>query len=124
MAVTVLVADVKELLSVSSDISDADITSIIVTANILVERIAVADSTVPAATLTDIERWLAAHFVDVARQRQGKSEAIDGSSQSIGGQYGKGLDFTPYGQMAILLDTTDTLANLSVTASAATLDVD
>ena len=67
-----------------------------------------------AARLKEIERWLAAHFVaineDAARI---SSETVGRSNISYGGQFGLGLQHTRYGQQAIILDITGTLASKS-----------
>lgn len=62
--------------------------------------------------LTEIERWVAAHMVASTRERVSKEEGAGGAYIKYIGEWGKGLDGTSHGQMAIMLDTTGTLAAL------------
>jgi hypothetical protein len=66
-------------------------------------------------TLTEIEQYLAAHFLTL-RDPRIKSEDIAGEyrvSYQIGGD-GEGLAATMYGQTAVALDTTGTLGRLNL----------
>ena len=63
-------------------------------------------------TLKEIERYLAAHALNVQDQRV-KSVGVDVLSESYQGQWGMGLNGTSYGQMAILLDTSGTLGKIA-----------
>lgn len=61
------------------------------------------------ARLTQIETWLAAHFVAIRDQRA-KSMSISGEgSVTYQGETGMGLNATLYGQQAMMLDTSGTL---------------
>ena len=62
--------------------------------------------------LTEIERWVAAHMIASTRERTAKEEQAGGAQIKYTGQWGTGLDGTSYGQMAVMLDTTGTLAAL------------
>jgi len=65
--------------------------------------------------LKEIERWLAAHFLSV-RVPMKKSQSIDGTSETyhVPGVSMKGLESSLYGQQALLLDSSGTLANLGL----------
>jgi len=94
------------------DIIDTDLetlTPFIDAASQLVDGI----SGLGAATLKEIERWLAAHFVAIRDQRTAK-DSVGDSSHTYGGKTGMGLDFTSYGQMAKALDTTGYLATVGI----------
>lgn len=74
-----------------------------------------------AATLTDIETFLAAHFASLKDPRA-KSENIAGEySYTVQGETGKNLDATYYGQMAKMLDTTGTLDTIAANLKKATI---
>ncbi len=62
-------------------------------------------------TLKLIELYLAAHFVDL-RTRQLKSEKLGDATDSYAGIFGKGLEFTSWGQQAKILDKCGILASL------------
>lgn len=69
-----------------------------------------------------IERWLAAHFFCMLVERRAKSEAVTGVagvSASYEGLTRLGLEYTPYGQHAKLLDYAGNLAELEVEQAAA-----
>jgi hypothetical protein len=61
------------------------------------------------ALLTEIERWVAAHMVSHTRERQIKKAGAGGAEVEYTGFWGKGLNGTSYGQMAVMLDTSKTL---------------
>lgn len=65
------------------------------------------------AILKEIERWLSAHLVAISRERPSKEEGAGGAFIKYTGEWGKGLSSTSYGQTAIALDTSGTLASLS-----------
>ena len=55
--------------------------------------------------------WLAAHFISIREPRE-KSFKIGDASVTFEGTTGMGLRFTRYGQTAIMMDTSGTLAEL------------
>lgn len=62
--------------------------------------------------LAEIQAQLAAHFISIGREPQVKSESIGGeASATYRGVTGQGLKATLYGQAAIDLDCSGTLAN-------------
>jgi hypothetical protein len=69
---------------------------------------------------TEIERWLAAHFMAVAEGSALAERRIgDTTLRYHTPKVGLGLDATLYGQQVMLLDTTGTLAGAGVTGEAA-----
>ena len=64
-----------------------------------------------AAILEQIECWLSAHYVAI-RDRQGSKVTVLDSSHTYDGKTGMGLDATLWGQQALLMDSTGTLAGL------------
>jgi len=114
MAVRVNDAEVKEVI----DTTLTSLTPFILVASQQVDRIGTV-GTLSAAVLKEIERWLAAHFVALRDKRTSKDNVGD-SSHTYEGKTGMGLDFTRYGQMAKMLDTTGTLAKAGLKKAALT----
>ena len=106
--------DVKTII----DTELTDLSVFIQAATLQVDRIA-AKGELGAAELKEIERWLAAHFVSIRDKRTIK-DSVGDSSHTYEGKTGMGLDFTRYGQMAKLLDTTGTLAKIGMRKAALT----
>jgi hypothetical protein len=76
-----------------------------------------------ADTLTEIEKWLSAHFLAIRDQRV-ESEAVGGEWQvRYQGTTGMGLQATTYGQMALTLDTSGSLATMNAGLKVATFEV-
>lgn len=63
------------------------------------------------ATLKEIERWMAAHFLSQIDPRE-QVVRIDTIEVNVEGTTTQGLKNSRYGQQAILLDTTGTLAKI------------
>ena len=109
-------AEVKVILE--TDLTDLD--AFITVAGQLTDRVAAADSSLAAAALEEIECWLAAHFASM-RDQQAVKSTVGPSSVTYGGQTGMRLDFTRYGQMAMLLDTSGVLASANAGLKKASL---
>lgn len=97
---------VKEIITTRQ----TDLTAFISAANMVVTE-KLSDSGLGTATLAEIERWLAAHFL-TCMERQPISKKIGESAETYSWSKGPGLSQTTYGQAAILLDTTGTLSKL------------
>jgi hypothetical protein len=106
MAARVNGAEVLEIFD--SSIAEADLDPFITAANLLVNEklISVGHS---AELLKEIERWISAHFASMRDQL-----ASEDSANDIKYEYrGDGLKLSRYGQQAILLDTSGTLAEMA-----------
>ncbi len=104
------------------NILDTDVTdfsAFITPANLLVTNaLATPGKITDATTLQEIETWLAAHFFKMSLEQQEKSEkAGEASATYKGAASGRGLKTTTYGQTAMDLDLTGTLANLGKRAA-------
>lgn len=96
-----------------------DLTSLwvfIQSASVLVDEL-LADKGLSDDRLTEIERWLAAHFVAMRNDSSRVTEVQVGESRERYGEYqrgvlAEGLKMTRYGQQAMVLDTTGTLSSL------------
>jgi len=123
MAARVTATEVKAIIETSE--SDSAIAPQIAIATLLVDEIAAADSTVLAARLKEIERWVAAHFIASSLDPRAKSEGVKGITETIEGSFGMGFEMTRYGQQALILDSTGTLrAKQKGQTAAATLRTD
>lgn len=111
------IAAVKEI--ISTDLADAQITAFITAANLTVTNV-LGDSGLSSETLTEIERWLAAHLLSARDQRVAR-RSIEFTSWTFQGTFGLGLDGTLYGQNVKLLDTTGKLAALGRSRASITI---
>lgn len=104
-------AEVRDI--VSND-STTDMTPFITAANALTDRVDLLDTegVLSEALLKEIERHLAAHFYQSLDPGY-TSKSTGGASGSFQGQYGMHLERTPYGQNAMTMDFTGTLAVLN-----------
>lgn len=109
----VVAADVQEIFDVSSDVLAATPTlaPYITAANLMVTDL-LGSSSLSDDTLKEIERWLAAHFVAI-RDPRINQERAGSVGQSFQYKLGLRLEVTTYGQQAIALDTTGTLADVN-----------
>jgi hypothetical protein len=98
------------------NILDTDVTdfaSFITPANLMVTNVLATPAKITdTATLKEIETWIAAHFFTNSLERQAEKEKVGEAAVTYTGTYGKHLESTSYGQTAISLDNTGTLANL------------
>ena len=95
-----------------SDLTDDQITGYITAANVFTTN-AVSGKGLQECVLEEIERWITAHMVSTTSERVAQKEGAGGAFIEYAGQFGEGLKSTSYGQMAILMDTSGTLAKLS-----------
>lgn len=104
--------EVQEI--IETDLPHNRVQACIRAANVMVTgRLASTDLSVDE--LTQIELWLAAHFVALADPRVVKETVGHASTSYQTGQTGMGLDATTYGQQALTFDWTGTLRDLSST---------
>ena len=111
MTARVTATDVRKI--IDND-EETDMEPFIAAATSIVDYVVTQDtgSILNTATLKEIERWLAAHFYAAFDQLY-TSKSTGGASGSFQGQFGQRIDSTDYGQRAIMLDFTGTLASLS-----------
>lgn len=103
----VTVPEVKAVITTA--LSDEDIGVAIGTATVIVDA-RLGGSGLSEPILKEIERYMSAHFVAIRDTRE-KSVSSDGVSVSFDtGKIGEGLSATTWGQQAIMLDSTGTLA--------------
>ena len=107
MANRVTGAEVKEIINTS--LTTSEVTPFITAANQIVTS-KLGGQGVTSNSLKEVERWLSAHFVAIRSQDSvAKAEKTGEASVTRHGKTEMGLDFTPYGQQAKLLDPTGRL---------------
>ena len=108
---------VQGIIEVDSSIS---LDPFITVANRLVTKLLDEESGLTTEDLELIERWLSAHFYAV-RDPRTTAERAGPVSANFEGKTAMYFEFTRYGQMAMLLDTTGILSNLSQNAGKTTI---
>lgn len=102
---------------------NAQVTPHITTADLIVtEDLGAVTPAISSARLTQIELYLAAHFAVLAWEKGGVEDAAIGESKESYHRISTrslGLTSTRFGQQAIALDTSGTLAAMDATAQAA-----
>lgn len=99
---------VKEI--IETNLTDETVIAFVNTAHRQVEDV-LGSAGLSVATLTEIEKYLAAHFLTLKDPRA-ESEGYGGDYKiKVQGETGMGLEATFYGQMAISLDTSGLLAS-------------
>jgi len=105
--------DIRLLFDSSITTSDKSIQSFIDTATTLVTNAyAKANVTVDITVQEEVEKYVAAHLLASLRERMAQKEGAGGAEITYMGISGKGFDSTPYGQMALVIDTTGILRTL------------
>lgn len=100
-------AYVKEILDTA--LGDTVIEGFIATANVWVDA-RLLNAGMSDTILTEIEKYLAAHLATVREPQASQFTTGDGLAVKIQGLTGEGLKATYYGQMALMLDSSGTLA--------------
>ena len=122
MAARVTADEVKEIVSTSLT-DDVVLAHMVDTANLYVDT-HLLTAAHPVAILKKIELYLAAHLVTLTEERGGLTRAKMGDSdESLANIYSEGFRSTRYGQVALTLDTSGTLARLGMTTAKAELRV-
>jgi len=109
MATRATTAEVLEIMDTT--LSESELLPYLTSANVFVTQ-ALASSGLSDDTLKEIERWMAAHFAAMTKERQAKEAGAGGAYIKYAGEWGTSLNATTYGQVAMGLDSTNTLANL------------
>ena len=117
MAVRVTEPEVAALIETNTTLSLAPF---IATAKALTDHVSSKDSNglLTAALLVEIEKYLAAHFYEY-RDSQYIEKKTGDASAVFQGQFGKRFDSSKWGQTALMLDVSGTLASLNSTRSKA-----
>lgn len=106
----VTAAEVLEIMPQDTVLTSVSILPFITSANTFVTD--VLTDLLTDETLKEIERWLAAHMATVVRERLSKEAGAGGAYIKYAGNWGEELSSTQYGQMVLMLDTSNKLRNL------------
>jgi len=114
MTARIVANDVKLRLADQYD-GSTQLTSFITGASLLADKVSTndSDSLLSDADLAEIELLLACHNYMISRQML-ESTTVGRATDAYRGQTAMGLDYTPYGQMAKMLDVTGYLAKLDM----------
>ncbi len=107
----VTATEVKAILD-NSQLLDATVDSFIIGADALVIS-ALGSSSLSAALIKEIERYLTAHLISITVERMASKEGAGGANITYTGMFGQGLEASAYGQMVKVLDTTGRMALLA-----------
>jgi len=110
MANRVTEAEVLEIMPSDTVLTTATILPFINSANVFVTDL--LEGELEAEMLIEIEKWLAAHMATVVRERLSKEAGAGDAYIKYAGMWGEELSSTQYGQMVLMLDTSNTLRNL------------
>ncbi len=104
--------DVRAIMSLGTEFTDAVITQFIIPANSMVSELCVGKG-YDANRLTAIEIWLSAHMLYVQNPAV-RSEGVGKANIAYADNLTEGLGASRYGVMAMRLDTAGTLANMEI----------
>jgi hypothetical protein len=93
-----------------TDLDSTSLTAWIEIASEYVDDIAAADSSLSSTRLETLEKLITAHFASSQDQRIQRADR-NSASVTYQGETGEGFSGTKYGQQALALDPTGTLAN-------------
>lgn len=110
MANRVTEAEVLEIMPSDTTLTSVTILPFINSANAFVTDLLFGE--LETEMLVEIEKWLSAHMATVVRERLSKEAGAGGAYIKYAGVWGEELSSTQYGQMVLMLDTSNTLRNL------------
>ena len=97
---------------IETDMDSCEVEAYIKTSSVFVE-VHLESYNLDDDLMEEMERWIAAHFIAATREQQ-LEEGEAGTAKGIfQGKSGMGLASTQYGQQAVMLDPTGTLAKLT-----------
>ncbi len=105
------VYDLKKILD-DTQLEYSELTAFINSANVFVTS-QLTGKGLSDGVLEEIEKWVAAHMISSTRERMAKEEGAGGAYIKYAGNWGEGLKSTFYGQMAVELDSSETLLALT-----------
>jgi len=103
-------AEVLEVMPADTTLTTVTILPYITSANAFVTDLLESEHT--ATILKEIEKWLAAHMATVTRERLIKKAGAGGAEIEYAGWWSEELSSTQFGQMVLMLDSSNTLRNL------------
>lgn len=109
MAVLASVEDVQLLMN-DTTLSDEYVSSILVTADLVLTKVFEYDNTLSTGLLAELQKYYAAHLIASTTARMATEEKVGDASISYAGKFSDGLKSTPYGQLLLLIDPTGLIA--------------
>lgn len=103
---SVTTTDVRVLIDTA--LEDASVEAFILSAETFMDS-NLGSAGLSVALYDEITKWLTAHMIAISRERQAIEEEAGGAKIKYSGTFGEGLKSTSYGQMAVSLDTSNTL---------------
>ena len=103
--------EVKEIMD-GVTLSDAIILTYAEAADLVIDSVFDGDTTTDSNLIKEIERWFTAHMIASTLWRTEDTEKVGDVSVKYTGQWGLGLDSTPYGQMVKQLDVSGKMGNI------------
>ena len=110
MANRVTEEEVLEIMPTNTSLTEDTILPFITSANVFVTNL--LEGVLAASILKEIEKWLSAHMATVVNERLIKEAGAGGAVVKYAGVFGEDLSSTQYGQMVLMLDSSNTLRNL------------
>lgn len=107
---------------IDTELTGDEITPFLRSANVFVTA-SLGSTVLSVDHLREIEAWVAAHFVAVRDPRLTSRKAGEATDTYQKAGEGKRLEATIYGQQALVLDTTGTLAGLQSAQRTARIEV-
>lgn len=96
---------------IETNLADGEIDEFINTSNIVVND-RLSGEGLGSSLLSEIELYLAAHFVTMREEKGGlDKERFGDATDAYKGEAGTGFSYTRYGQQAMAMDTTGRLAS-------------
>ncbi len=102
--------EVMDILPDNTKLTEVTLIPFVISANVLITDLLAGFLT--DGTLKEIERWLAAHMATVSKDRLILEAGAGGATVKYAGHFGAELMSTQYGQMVLMLDTSNRLRNL------------
>ena len=107
----VTATEVKAIMD-NCTLSDSIVDAYITASNAVVTDVLGNDTDIGETLLEEVEKWYAAHLVACTTHRNAMQEKLGDAAVTYAGQFGKGLDATPYGQVVKQLDITGKMGQL------------
>lgn len=118
MALTLTTTEQDVLDIMDNALAEADVTPYLTSATVFIESV-FADTILTDSIVSEILRWMTAHMIALSKDRVSKEEGASNAYIKWAGEWGKSLNATQYGQMAMALDTTGVLTDLGKQKSSA-----
>lgn len=114
--------EVLDVMPTDTELTSVTVLPFITSANVFVTS-SLSSAGLSDDVLKEIERWLSAHMATVSKDRVSKEEGAGGAYIKWAGKWEDELASTQFGQMVLMLDTSNTLRNLKDGKKQASINV-